>query len=126
MRIVWQYGAVAAGGAIGAMARLLVATLCGRFLGTAFPIGTFIINISGSFFLGWFIATFRGRAIISDTLYIAIATGFVGAYTTFSTYMFESHALWTEGAQVKALVNVIGSVIIGLAAVWGGVWIGGR
>jgi CrcB protein len=121
MKTLIQYLAVAVGGSLGAMARLGVATLCGRLFGTGFPTGTFIINISGSFFLGWFIASFRGRGIVSDTTYLAIATGFVGAYTTFSTYMFESHSLMTEGAWLKALLNVVGSVVLGLLAVWLGV-----
>ena len=90
MKHLMQYLAIAGGGAVGAMARFLVATICGRFFATDFPIGTMVINLSGSFFLGWFLTFAANRLTVSDTLKLAIATGFVGAYTTFSTYMFES------------------------------------
>jgi CrcB protein len=120
------YAAIAVGGAIGAMARYAVATGCGWLFGAGFPYGTFIINITGSFFLGWFSTVAVSRGQMSDATRLAIATGFVGAYTTFSTYMFESQALFRDGATAKALVNVIGSVIVGLAAVWVGVRVGAR
>jgi len=121
-----QYLAVAAGGSIGAVTRLLVSTVCARLFGTAFPIGTFIINITGSFFLGWFLAMASGRLMISDTLRMAIAVGFVGAYTTFSTYMYESNGLLADGATLKATANLVGSVAIGLLVVRLGIWIGAR
>ena len=109
--------AVGGGGCLGAMARYGVATLSARFFGTAFPIGTFIINISGSFFLGWFMTMVRGRVHLSDAAVLAIATGFTGAYTTFSTYMYESNALLGDGSGLKALLNLLGSLMVGILAV---------
>jgi CrcB protein len=124
MKVLVQYLAVAIGGAIGAMLRMLVGSLSGRLFGTGFPVGTFIINISGSLFLGWFLAVIGTRATVSDTTRLAVAIGFVGAYTTFSTFMYESNSLIEDGLQIKATMNVIGSIVVGLAAVRVGVWLG--
>jgi CrcB protein len=123
MKIVLDYLAVAAAGAVGAVLRLLVATFCGRLFGTSFPIGTMVINLSGSMFLGWFLTVIGGRVIVSDTVRLAIAVGFVGAYTTFSTYMYESNSLLNSGATIKAFVNLVGSLLLGLLAVRAGVWL---
>src|SRR5438105_2891230 len=101
MKLLIQYLAVAGAGALGAMARLAVGTACGRaFTGTNFPIGTMVINISGSLFLGWF-AIAGPKSLLSDTTRIAIAVGFVGAYTTFSTFMYESNLLLKDGAAIQ-------------------------
>lgn len=124
MKLVMQYLAVAVAGGVGAVLRLLVASLSGRFFGTAFPVGTFIINISGSLFLGWFLAAIGTRGTVSDTTRLAIAVGFVGAYTTFSTFMYESNSLIEDGLQIKATMNVIGSIAVGLLAVRVGIWLG--
>ena len=126
MKTLWQYLAVGLGGSLGAMARLLVATTCVRFFGTAFPTGTFVINISGSWFLGFFLALIGGRFMVSDTTRLAVAVGFVGAYTTFSTYMFESSSLLEQGSGIKATVNLLGSLVVGLIAVRVGIWMGAR
>ncbi|HEY8668482.1 MAG TPA: fluoride efflux transporter CrcB [Tepidisphaeraceae bacterium] len=125
MKLLMQYMAVAVAGAVGAVLRMFVATVCGRWFGTGFPVGTFLINISGSLFLGWFLAIVGNRAV-SDTMRLAIAVGFVGAYTTFSTFMYESNSLIEDGLQIKAIMNLIGSLIVGLMAVRVGVWLGQR
>jgi CrcB protein len=124
MKLLVQYFAVGLAGALGAMLRLLVATVSGRLFGTGFPVGTFIINITGSLFLGWFLAYIGNRAPVSDTTRLAVAVGFVGAYTTFSTFMYESNALIEGGLQIKATINLIGSLVIGLLAVRIGIWLG--
>ena len=126
MRIVWQYLAVALGGSLGAAARMAVAQLCGWFFGGGFPVGTFVINISGSLFLGWFLTVVGSRVIVSDVTRFGVAVGFVGAYTTFSTYMFESNALISDGAGIKATINLLGSIVVGLAAVRLGIWLAAR
>jgi CrcB protein len=59
-------------------------------------------------------------------LRLAVAVGFVGAYTTFSTFAYESNALLEDGAGIKALANMLGSVVLGLVAVRLGIWLGGR
>jgi CrcB protein len=121
-----QYLSVAGAGALGAAARLFIATVCGRFFGTAFPIGTFVINITGSLFLGWFLAAIGHRLIVTETVRLAIAVGFVGAYTTFSTFMYESSSLLEDGSGIKAMLNLMGSLLVGLLAVRFGIWLGSR
>ncbi len=121
-----QYLSVALGGSLGAMARLFVGQLSGRCFGAGFPTGTFIINITGSFILGYFLTLVRGRIIVSDAVVFGVAVGFVGAYTTFSTYIFESNGLIESGAGLKAALNIIGSVIVGLIAVRLGIWLAAR
>lgn len=126
MKILIQYLAVGSGGFLGAILRLLVSTVCGRLFGTSFPIGTFIINVSGSFFLGWFLTAVGERLVVSDAVRLGIAVGFVGAYTTFSTFMYESSGLLEEGAGIKAIVNLLGSLLIGILAVRLGMYVAGR
>jgi fluoride exporter len=126
MKILVQYLVVGGGGAVGAMLRLLVNTVSARSLGASLPFGTFIINISGSLFLGWFLAITGGRIMVSDTLKLAVAVGFVGAYTTFSTFMWESNYLMENLSGMKAMVNLAGSVVAGLLAVRAGIWMGSR
>ena len=126
MKTLIQYFAVALGGSLGAMARLLVSSTSARLFGTAFPVGTFVINISGSFILGCFLALISNRMTVSDTTRLAVAVGFVGAYTTFSTYVYESNALLDAGAGMKAALNLVGSVVVGLFAVRLGILVGSR
>jgi CrcB protein len=128
--------AIGAGGFFGALARFFVAGVAGRWFRTSFPVGTFVINITGSLFLGWFLAVMRNRVgfvslmnnrltISWDTILLGVGTGFVGAYTTFSTFMSESNTLLEQGSAIQAVVNLVGSLVIGLLAVRVGIWIGG-
>ena len=126
MKLLIQYLSVAGAGSLGAVARLFVGSVCGKIFGNQFPFGTFIINISGSLFLGWFVAFARQRTTLSDTIFLAVAVGFVGAYTTFSTFMAESNSMLTGGSNAKALTYLIGSLIVGLLAVRFGLWLGAR
>ena len=92
---------------------------------SAFPFATLLINISGSLFLGWFAAVFRDRVPpMSDATYLAIATGFVGAYTTFSTYMLESDKMIRDSEWLRSAAYLLGSLILGLMAVRGGFLLG--
>ena len=112
---------VAIGGAVGAVARYAVTMLVARFWMGAFPLATFLINVSGSFILGFF-TTFVVEKTSLDPLWrLLVATGFVGAYTTFSTFEYETQALTETGATMIAIANVLGSVIAGFAAVQLGV-----
>ena len=109
-------------GFVGAVTRWLVGTFFGRF-NNYFPLGTLVINITGSLFLGWFL-THAHRHQFSDATRLAIGVGFVGAYTTFSTYMFESNALLDDGAIIKSCLNLFGSLALGIVAVRLGIWLG--
>ena len=117
MRFLAPYFVIGLAGSLGAILRYVVANVSGRVFGTGFPVGTFIINITGSLFLGWFMTIIRDRMIVSDTVRLAVAVGFVGAYTTFSTFVYESNTLLEDGAGIKAMVNLLGSLAVGLIAV---------
>ena len=104
VRLLLQIGLVALGSAIGGLTRWGVSVGAARLLGRAFPWGTFIINISGSLFLGWFTAKLSDRLLLSESgwfrpadLHLLVAVGFTGAYTTFSTFEYESHNMLREG-----------------------------
>ena len=110
-----RYLAIAVAGSAGAILRYVLGTQVGR-LNLRFPLGTFIINVTGSWFLGWFLA-YAGRHQISDTTRLAIGVGFVGAYTTFSTFMYESNKLADDGAGMEAIGYIAASLVVGLIAV---------
>ncbi|HEX2972388.1 MAG TPA: fluoride efflux transporter CrcB [Tepidisphaeraceae bacterium] len=125
MKLFGQYMAIGAAGFLGAIARFWVARFCGKLLATTFPVGTLVINITGSFFLGWFL-TIATRHTLPPTLRLAISVGFVGAYTTFSTFMYESDSLLQAGSGIKAMLNLLGSLLLGLLAVRLGILLAGR
>lgn len=115
-----RYIVVGLGGFIGANARYIVGDWVKSRWGADFPYGTFLINITGCFILGIF-GTLLQRYAWNDNLRLLVAVGFVGAYTTFSTFEYESLQLITDGAWGKALLNLIGSVVLGFMAAYLGV-----
>ena len=117
---------VALGGALGAVARHGLASLIASKLTIPFPLGTWVINISGSFIIGGFLTIFSERELIHPDWRLLIAVGFVGAYTTFSTFAYETLHLLQSGRQGLALLYVASSVAVGLAAVWAGVSVAKR
>ena len=121
MKILLVSLAVGAAGFVGSLARWFIGRAIGQ-LNIGFPVGTLLINLSGSLFLGWFI-THATKHQFSDATRAAIGVGFVGAYTTFSTYMYESNALLKEGAEIKAGVYLIGSMVLGILCVRVGIWL---
>lgn len=116
-----QLLAVAAGGAIGAATRWLAASAVQRMAGGAFPWGTFAVNAIGSFLLGFLFVWLIERSTASELVRLALTVGFLGAFTTFSTYSLESVRLLQEGAFGLALGNVLGQVLICLALTWLGI-----
>jgi CrcB protein len=112
--------AVALAGALGALARWGIGAWSGHRFPT-FPWGTMVINVSGSFILGVMFAVLVERNVGSTTLRLALMTGLLGAYTTFSTFSLETFRLFEDGATGSALANIGFSVILGLLAVWLGV-----
>ena len=122
METLTKYLAVAAGGAAGAMLRYyLGGTLLAR-TAAPFPTATFVINITGSFIIGFFLTLAAERVNLSPHLRLAIAVGFVGAYTTFSTFEYETARLIEEKYLLQAFLNVVLSFTVGFAAVWGGIF----
>ena len=94
-----RYVAVALGAMLGANLRFIVGNWAADRWGVDFPYGTLIINVTGSLFLGWFMIKIGGK--MSTPLQLAIGTGFVGAYTTFSTYMYESDSMLRNGDSIR-------------------------
>jgi CrcB protein len=124
VQLLWQIALVALGSAIGGVTRWGVNLAFAKMLGTRFPWGTFLINVTGCFFLGWFLTYLTDRtAWKADNLRLLIAVGFTGAYTTFSTYGYEGDRLLHNGDTVLGLLYIIGSVVLGLLAVRAGVYV---
>ena len=113
--------AIGAGGFLGANARYLVGLWALERWGTAFPWGTLIVNVAGSFVLGVYLALVTERFAGRPATRLFVATGFLGAFTTFSTFSYEAVSLVSAGAPGAALAYVAGSLVIGLVAAAGGV-----
>jgi fluoride exporter len=112
------------GGFVGAVARYLVDGWVAGPTGGSFPWGTFAINASGSFLVGFLAALTIDRSILSPEIRGPVMIGFVGAYTTFSTWMLESWRLIEAGSWPAALGNLGGSLAAGLLAVFAGLALG--
>ncbi|MHB0977686.1 MAG: fluoride efflux transporter CrcB [Candidatus Aquicultorales bacterium] len=120
MNFLW----VGVGGFLGAMARYAISGLIGDYAKTNFPLGTFIVNTGGSFVLGIFVAVATERLALDSNTRLFVGTGFLGAYTTFSTFTFESVRLVEHGNPGVAIANVLFSAIAGLLAVYAGLQLG--
>lgn len=116
-----KYLMVAIGGAAGAAARFWLGGYVAERMGTKFPYGTFLINCSGSFIVGLMVTLLAERTHWSPNLRYLIPIGFVGAYTTFSTFEYETLRALQDGQVVAATLNVVLSVGIGFLSVWLGV-----
>ena len=99
--------AIAIGGGLGSIARFVVSREIGNWLGNYLPYGTLTVNIAGSLALGWFITFFFDRPELSSTLRLGLTVGFLGAFTTFSTFSFESLQLLLDGSVWRAIFNVV-------------------
>ncbi len=119
-----DYFAVAAGSAFGGMLRYFINTSVLSRVAVPFPTATFIINVTGSFIVGLFLALATERINVNPHLRLAVAVGFVGAYTTFSTFEYETLRLIEERRFALGVLNVVLSVAVGFAAVWGGCAVG--
>ena len=108
--------AIGAGAIFGALSRYYVTILLAQRLGNRFPYGTFVINLSGALLMG-FVTTLALGKVISPSLQLFIATGFLGSYTTFSTYALDTANLARSRGQKVALFYWAGSAIIGGASV---------
>ncbi|MBF6601294.1 MAG: fluoride efflux transporter CrcB [Dehalococcoidia bacterium] len=115
---------VGSGGFAGANARYWLARWIADRYGTAFPYGTLVINVSGSLVIGFLITYLNARLSLSPNYRLIFTTGFIGAYTTFSTYTYESLTLMQDGLWARAAAYLIGSVALGMAAVTVGMLIG--
>jgi len=121
-----KYFLVLAGGGFGALARFLVATFVADYYTTAFPLGTFLINISGSFLIGVLMMLFVHRTGMDPHWRLFLVTGLLGGYTTFSSFEWEALALARGSSALISLLYVIGSVLLGYGGVWLGAWLSER
>jgi CrcB protein len=121
-----RYIMVLLGGAIGSLTRYVVGMAVMTRLATRFPFGTMIVNVTGSFLIGVLMTLFSERPQPSANWRLVLVVGFLGGYTTFSSFEWETLALVKGGGQLLAFLNVTGSVILGYAAVWLGSTLVGR
>ena len=108
---------VGSGGALGALARFAVGGWAERTLGARVPWGTLLVNVSGCLAIGFILTLAGERHAAREALRPLLVVGFLGAYTTFSAFGWETHGLLRDGEWLRASVNVLGSVAAGLAAV---------
>ena len=114
------------GAAVGGLARYLAGTAIMARYGGSFPLGTVIINITGSFLIGVLMTLFTQRWQTNQNWRLFLVVGVLGGYTTFSSFEWETLLTLRKGGPVIALTNVLGSVILGYLAVWFGAWIAER
>jgi fluoride exporter len=120
---VYYYLAIAFGGAAGAVSRYWLSTTVERFNGTTFPLGTFFVNIVGSFLIGVFFIILAEKLHLVDQWRPIIIIGFLGAMTTFSTFSLDALLLFQQGHYNSALFYILGSVILSLLAAFFGMQI---
>ena len=116
-----KYLMVAIGGALGSVLRFWLGSYIGGRLGNRFPYGTFAVNMTGSFLIGVVLTVLAGKTQWSLNWRYLIPIGFIGGYTTFSAFEYETFRLFQDGQMVSAMLNVALSVVIGFAGVWMGV-----
>ncbi len=115
-----EYVWVSLGGIVGACARYFLSRFTAKILGTSFPWGTLFINVTGSFVLGVFLVYTSERVFVDPRWRLLVAIGFCGAYTTFSSYAYESMVYFQQGNWTLFAGNVVANNLICLAAVLGG------
>lgn len=119
-----QLIAIALGGSLGSLLRFLIANGIYSLLGRGFPHGTLFVNVSGSFLMGLLTQIMVHRFALAVEFRAAVLIGFLGAYTTFSTFALETFYLFEEGSVQKAMLNVLLSVVLCVAGVWTGLILG--
>lgn len=113
---MFRFLLICLGGAIGTGARYLIAIETPRLLGTSFPYATLIVNVAGSFLLGLVMHVGLTTAIMTPTLRMALATGVLGGFTTYSTFNYETIGYLREGALGVAATNVAATLVLCLVA----------
>ena len=112
------YLSIALGGALGALCRYWVSSRTYAWLGTDFPFGTLLVNVSGSMAMGFLVIVFSEKLALAEELKFAILVGFLGSYTTFSTFALDSLQWLHNGALMKVAIYVLSSVVGSLLGVW--------
>jgi CrcB protein len=117
---VQKYLLIALGGAMGSVARYWVGSAISGRMGTRFPFGTLIINITACLLLGFTLTSFGRIAGLNPAWRFLLPIGFIGAYSTFSTYEWETLSILRSGAVSLAALYALGSLVLGLTATWCG------
>jgi len=113
-----------AGGAAGTLSRYYLSGIVQRLAGGSFPVGTFAVNMLGCLLFGAVWGYFENRLMAGSEVRLLALTGFMGAFTTFSTYMFETAELVKFGQMAMAMLNVVGQSALGLVLVLAGIALG--
>jgi fluoride exporter len=122
--LVTRIIAIAIAGAMGATARYWLAGVVQRNFGSGFPWGTFAVNVIGCFFFGLIWTLAESRLTISTEVRLIVLTGFMGAFTTFSTFIFEAEALIRNAQWLFLVGSIAGQIIIGLVFMSLGLMVG--
>jgi len=121
--VIWTYSAIAAFGVLGCWARFAQTTLVQTIFGRDFPYATMSINVIGSFIMGFLFVEMLERLTVAPWFRTGVLTGFIGGYTTFSTFEMETLLLVEGGETLKAVLYVVLSVGLGFAAAIAGAYI---
>jgi fluoride exporter len=121
-----KYALIAVRSALGGLSRYIVGLLVMQAYGGRFPLGTLVVNVSGSFLYGPLMTLTVERLPLLPNLRLLLVIGFLGSYTTFSSFEYETFQALRNGGRLLAGLNVVASVIAGYLAVWTGVAVAGR
>lgn len=121
-----RYLLVAVGGGTGALIRYIAASAIMARFGGAFPRGTFVINVTGSFLIGFLMTLLTERLKLDPSWRLLLVVGFLGGYTTFSSFEWESYTTIRAGGLRTGMLNIVSSVMLGYIAVWLGSMLASR
>ncbi|MFW5488089.1 MAG: fluoride efflux transporter CrcB [Desulfovibrio sp.] len=114
---------IALGGALGTVSRYGLGGLVQRMAGGSFPLGTMVVNMLGSFLFGLVFGFLETRLPLNAEARMILLTGFMGAFTTYSTFMFESHSMLRYGQWASFMIYLVGQIVLGLALVHTGLYL---
>lgn len=118
--LIAHYALLAVAGACGTLLRAACNTLAIRWFGTGLPVGTFAVNVLGSFAFGAIVGAARSRGTPPTGFETVVLVGLLGGFTTYSTFAFQSFELLENGRLLAALVSIVGTSLAAVAAVWAG------
>jgi CrcB protein len=114
---------VGVAGAAGAVGRYAVGVAASRWLGSGFAFGTLAVNVLGCLLLGALLEAERQTGLVTHPVRMLVAVGFLGAFTTFSAFGYETFRYLEQGTHELALLNISANLVLGLGAVWLGWWL---
>jgi len=116
--MMYQIIAISVGASAGALSRWGTVILMQRWFGAGYPWATLVVNAVGSFLLGFLVIWFLDRTHLSDLLRLLLTVGFLGSFTTFSTFSVETVRLMEQGSITMSLIHTIGSVVLCIFMAW--------